>query len=152
MMSAAGEARLRAMAQTLSEPLRQRNAALRMRLGGIGELAARIEHLDHSERQRAVDAVLDVLRDDFHLDGEAEELFLLPRVARQLRHPLATAAMEFDQQLLQDYADALTGADPRNGRGLERLLYAIWTLLDAHLRKEEAVYAPLLEYDGAARR
>lgn len=137
------------MSRTLTEPLYQRLASLREGIALIGNLAARIEHLEPSEREVALRNVLEFLRGDLRLHAEAEELFLFPKLARRLRHPLGTAAMEFDHRLLREYADTLAAADPRDGLGLERLLYAIHTLLDSHFRKEEEVYLPLLEYEDS---
>lgn len=140
---------LRPMAQTLTEPLRRRNDELRAKVAQLGDLAARIEHFDRSQRQRAVESALAILQGDLRLHAEAEDLFLFPRLARRLRHPLGTAAMEFDHKLLREYVERLEAADPRDGLELEHLLYAISTLLDTHFLKEEEVYLPLLEYEDA---
>jgi iron-sulfur cluster repair protein YtfE (RIC family) len=138
------------MEHALTEPLQHRSAELRAKVGTIADLAGRIEHLEPSERQRSVDAVLDILQGDLRLHAEAEELFLFPHLARRLRHPLGIAAMEFDHKLFRGYVEALRTADPRDGLGLERQLYAISTLLDTHFLKEEQVYLPLLEDEDAA--
>jgi len=139
-----------AMSQRVTEPLRRRHAELRKGIDLIAETAERIPGLDPAERQRAVDEVLAFLREELQLHAEAEELWLYPQVTRRLHHPRAIAVMEFDHLLLREYVDRLATADLEDEDVLQEALYGLSALLDAHFRKEEEIYLPLLEDEKEA--
>jgi nitroreductase len=56
--------------------------------------------------------------------------------------------MAFDHELLWEQAEALEAADVHDAPALQAVLSGLHALLDAHFRKEEAVYLPFLEYEG----
>ena len=138
------------MAQKLTEPLRSRHDSLRPRVEQIAEVAGEFPSLRLDERRAAVAEILDFLRGELALHAEAEETWLYPQIARQLSHPLATAGMAFDHKLLREWIEELEGTDVHDASTLQALLYSIHALLDAHFRKEEEVYLPLLEYEDKA--
>lgn len=138
------------MAALLTEPLRLRNAALRRRLGRLAEVARLLPELGPDERQEAVAEILEFLRGELRLHAEAEERWLYPEIALQLRHPLATRGMAFDNELLREQIGTLTTSDINDTPALQAALYGLSALLDAHFRKEEEIYLPLLEYEHEA--
>ena len=138
------------MKHTLTEPLRRHHDEFRPGLAHIAEAATRVPELSDEGRRRELTEVLEFLRGRLRLHAEAEELWLYPRVAMRLRHPRATAVMEFDHVLLHEYVEALQSADVADTIALQRLLFGVHALLEAHFRKEEEVYLPLLEYDDEA--
>jgi nitroreductase len=97
-----------------------------------------------------VDGVLDFLRGELWLHAEAEEVWLYPEIALQLRHPASMAGMAFDHKLLRERIGELEAADVEDVPSLQAVLYGIHALLTAHFRKEEEVYLPLLEYEQEA--
>jgi Hemerythrin HHE cation binding domain len=138
------------MDRPLTEPLRRRHGEL---LAGVAELARTaglVRELNADERRAAVADALEFLRGELRLQVEAEELSLYPAVARQLGHPAATAAMALDHRLLREYVDALADAELDDVQTLEATLYSLHALLDAHFRKEDEAYLPLLEYENQA--
>jgi iron-sulfur cluster repair protein YtfE (RIC family) len=138
---------LTAMEMPLTEPLRRRHVELRAGVDRLLETAASLRRLDPEDRGASVARALDFLRGELQLHAEAEEMWLYPAVARRLGHPAATQAMALDHRLLREQVDALAAADIEDVPTLERLLYGIHALLDAHFRKEEDAYLPLLEYE-----
>ncbi len=93
---------------------------------------------------------LGFLRGELRLHAEAEERWLYPAIAVQLRHPLSTAGMAFDHDLLREHADVLEAVDVEDSRALQQAMYSLYALLDSHFRKEEHVYLPFLEYEREA--
>ena len=77
--------------------------------------------------------------------GEAEERILYPQVASLLGSPEATAAMAHDHAVIREHAVALSGTAPRNVGLLQELLFGLYAVTVAHIRKEEELYLPLLE-------
>ena len=131
----------------LTEPLRRRHFELRAGVDGLLETASNLRRLDPEDRGASVARAVEFLRGELQLHAEAEEMWLYPAVARRLGHPAATQAMALDHQFLREQVDALAAADIEDVQTLERLLYGIHALLDAHFRKEEDAYLPLLEYE-----
>ena len=138
------------MNRALTEPLRKHHDEFRPGLAQIVEVARRVPELPDQGRRDEVEEVLVFLRDRLRLHAEAEELWLYPRVAQRLRHPSATAVMKFDHVLLREYVDALGAVDITDTEALQQLLFGVHALLDAHFRKEEEIYLPLLEYEDEA--
>ena len=138
---------IRGMAELLTEPLRRRHADLRPRLVRIAEIAGLVPELDVRQRAEAISEVLAFLRGELQLHAEAEEQWLYPKIARELRHPQSTASMAFDHDLVREHAAALESADVNDIPALQAELYSLYALLDAHFRKEEQIYLPLLEYE-----
>ncbi len=138
---------LAAMDTPLTEPLRRRRRELRTAVDELPETAARLRDLDLESRGAVIAETLDFLRGELALHAEAEEMWLYPAVARRLGHPAATQTMAMDHRLLRERVDALAKVDVADVQTLERLLYGIHALLDAHFRKEEDAYLPLLEYE-----
>lgn len=138
------------MEHTLTEPLRRHHDEFRPGLAHIAEVAERLPQLSDEGRRQELAEVLEFLRGRLRLHAEAEELWLYPRVALRLRHPRATAVMEFDHVLLREYVEALQSADVADTSVLQRLLFGVHALLEAHFRKEEEVFLPLLEYEDEA--
>ena len=58
--------------------------------------------------------------------------------------------MAFDHKLLREWIEELEARTSTTRRRCRLLLYSIHALLDAHFRKEEEVYLPLLEYEDKA--
>jgi hypothetical protein len=106
-----------------------------------------LRYLDLDGRRASIAEALEFLRGELRLHAEAEEMWLYPAVARRLGHPAATAAMALDHQLLRERVEVLAETDLEDVQTLERLLYGLHALLDAHFRKEEDAYLPLLEYE-----
>lgn len=146
----AGAANIVSMAQKLTERLRSRHDSLRPRVERIAEAAREIPSLGLDERRAVVAEILEFLRGELRLHAEAEEAWLYPEIAHQLRHPLATAGMAFDHGLLRERIEELEGTDLDDAPTLQAVLYGTYALLDAHFRKEEEVYLPLLEYEDKA--
>jgi iron-sulfur cluster repair protein YtfE (RIC family) len=148
LRSAAGT--VEAMAQQLTEPLRRRHESLRPRVARIADVAREIPSLDPRQRRAVVAETLGFLRGELRLHAEAEEGWLYPEIALQLRHPLATAGMAFDHELLREQVNVLEAVDVHDTPALQAVLYKLHALLDTHFRKEEELYLPLLEYKGEA--
>lgn len=140
LRSAAGT--VEAMAQQLTEPLRRRHESLRPRVARIADVAREIPSLDPRQRRAVVAETLGFLRGELRLHAEAEEGWLYPEIALQLRHPLATAGMAFDHELLREQMDVLEAVDVHDTPALQAVLYKLHALLDTHFRKEEEVYLP----------
>lgn len=138
------------MAHQLTEPLLRRHDSLRPRLLRIAEIAREIPSLDPRQRRAVVAETLEFLRGELRLHAEAEERWLYPEIALQLRHPMATAGMRFDHELLREQSSVLEAVDIHDAPALQEALYSLHALLDAHFRKEEHVYLPLLEYQREA--
>lgn len=138
------------MAQQLTEPLRRRHADLWPRVTAIAEVARELPSLRLEQRRDGVAEILEFLRGELRLHAEAEENWLYPEIALQLRHPFSTAGMAFDHKLLREQIDTLETSDVHDAPSLQAVLYRIHALLDAHFRKEEEVYLPLLEYEQEA--
>jgi iron-sulfur cluster repair protein YtfE (RIC family) len=139
-----------AMAYQLTEPLRLRHASLRLRVAEIADAAGEVPALDLDQRRDVVARILGFLRGELRLHAEAEEEWLYPEIALQLRHPASMAGMSFDHKLLQEQVGKLEAADIEDAASLQAALYSIHTLLMAHFRKEEELYLPLLEYEQKA--
>jgi iron-sulfur cluster repair protein YtfE (RIC family) len=139
-----------AMAHRLTEPLLRRHDNLRPRVTRIAEAAREIPSLDPHQRRAVVAETLEFLRGELRLHAEAEEQWLYPEIALQLRHPMATAGMRFDHELLREQSSVLEAVDVHDAPALQAALYSLHALLDAHFRKEEHVYLPLLDYEPEA--
>jgi hypothetical protein len=123
-------------------------------LKNIRETAAELPLLSLAERKRRVAAVVQFAEGPLARHAEAEERELFPAVARRLRHPAATGALVFDHELVRERARALNATDPNDIEALQALLYGLYAVLDAHFRKQERLYLPLLdeeETQGIAR-
>jgi hypothetical protein len=116
-------------------------------LKAIRKTAAELPELSPAERRRRVAAVLQFVEGPLARHAEAEERAFFPVVALRLRHPAATGALVFDHELVRERANALNAADPRDVEALQALLYGLHAILDAHFRKQERLYVPLLEGD-----
>jgi hypothetical protein len=138
------------MDRPITEPIRRHHGELRPNVAELAVAAEQMPHLDTDERRAAVARALEFLRGRLRLHAEAEQLWLYPEVARQLGHPEATSAMAIDQRLLGEYVDALEAADPDDVATLQASLYSVHALLDAHFRRVEDAYLPLLEYPDKA--
>jgi iron-sulfur cluster repair protein YtfE (RIC family) len=138
------------MDRPITEPIRRHHGELRAEVAALAVTAERLPSLAPDERLAAVAEVLEFLRGRLRLHAEAEELWLYPAVARQLGHPESTATMAHDHRLLVEYVDALAEASIDDVATLQAALYSIHALLDAHFRKEEEIYLPLLEYESQA--
>jgi iron-sulfur cluster repair protein YtfE (RIC family) len=113
----------------------------------IRKAAAELPPLSPAERRKRVAAVLKFVEGPLARHAEAEERAFFPVVAQHLRHPAATGALVFDHELVRERANALNAADPRDVEALQALLYGLHAILDAHFRKQERLYVPLLEGD-----
>jgi iron-sulfur cluster repair protein YtfE (RIC family) len=142
--------KLRAMAHQLTEPLRRRHKSLKLRVAEIAEASKEIPGLDVDQRRDVVAGTLGFLRGELRLHAEAEEEWLYPEIAHQLRHPASMAGMAFDHKLLREQIEELETVDMEDAASLQAVLYGVHTLLTAHFRKEEEVYLPLLEYEQEA--
>jgi hypothetical protein len=111
--------------------------------------AAELPSISPAERRRRVAAVLRFTEGPLARHAEAEERELFPTVVRRLRHPAATGALVLDHALVRERTSALKAADPHDIEALQALLYGLYALLDAHFRKQERLYVPLLEGDEA---
>ena len=141
---------LEEMTHQLTEPLLRRHESLRPRVMRIAELAGEIPALAADERRAARAETLGFLRGELRLHAEAEERWLYPEIAVQLRHPLSTAGMAFDHDLMREHADVLEAVDVEDSRALQQAMYSLYALLDSHFRREEHVYLPFLEYEREA--
>jgi iron-sulfur cluster repair protein YtfE (RIC family)/nitroreductase len=138
------------MAKQLTEPLRRRHEPLKKHVAEIARAAGDVPSLDLDERREAVAEILDFLRGELWLHAEAEEAWLYPEIALQLRHPASMAGMAFDHKLLRERIEELEATDVEDVSSLQAVLYGLHELLTAHFRKEEEVYLPLLEYEQEA--
>jgi iron-sulfur cluster repair protein YtfE (RIC family) len=138
------------MDRPITEPIRRHHGELRRSIAALAVAAERMPSMSDDDRATAVVEALEFLRGPLQLHAEAEELWLYPEVARQLGHPETAAPMAADHRLLREYVDALADADSADVPALQAALYSIHALLDAHFRKEEDVYLPLLEYEDKA--
>ena len=126
-------------------PFLDEHAKLTVELERIRETAAELPSLSVAERKRRIKRVLRFVEGRLALHAEAEELELYPAVAHHLRHPLATAVMVFDHELMRERARELRETDAEDVERLQELLYGLQAVLDAHFRKEEQFYLPLLD-------
>jgi iron-sulfur cluster repair protein YtfE (RIC family) len=138
------------MATHLTEPLRRRHDELRPSAEKIARAAAEVSSLSLDERERLVAETLDFLHGELQRHIEAEAAWLYPEIAMQLRHPGSAGGMRFDHKLLAEQVAALEAAELDDLQALQAALYALHTLVDAHLRREEEVYLPFLEYESEA--
>jgi iron-sulfur cluster repair protein YtfE (RIC family) len=138
------------MAQQLTEPLRRRHDSLKLRVAEIAEAASEVPALDLDQRRDVVANIFGFLRGELWLHAEAEEEWLYPEIARQLRHPASMAGMAFDHKLLRERIQELEATDVEDAPSLQAVLYGIHALLTSHFRKEEEVYLPMLEYEQKA--
>jgi iron-sulfur cluster repair protein YtfE (RIC family) len=138
------------MAHQLTEPIRRRHDDLRPGVARLAEAAQEIPSLSLAGRRKVVAEALGFLRGELRLHAEAEEEWLYPEIAMQLRHPGSTAGMTFDHELLREQTAALEQAEIDDVAALQSALYGLHALLDAHFRKEEEVYLPFLEYEREA--
>ena len=122
----------------------------RKELEEIRELAAELPSLLPTERKQRLDQVLEFVAGPLAKHAEAEERELFPAVALRLRHPAATAPLVFDHELVREYAQALQAASPDAIEAQQEVLYALHAILEAHFRKQERLYVPLLD-DKASR-
>ncbi|HET9324096.1 MAG TPA: hemerythrin domain-containing protein [Gaiellaceae bacterium] len=134
------------MAETSTEPLRNRHNELRPHIEQMGAIARLVPELDPAARLAALQPVLEFLRGDLWRHAEAEERWLYPEIAHRLRHPLATATMKLDHTILRESIAELATQNGRDADALQRTLYGVEALLLAHLRKEEELYLPQLEH------
>ena len=135
------------MTGTLTEPLRRRHEELRPQIDELGAVAELIPGLDPAARLAALRPTLAFLDGELSRHAEAEERWLYPEIARRLRHPLATATMKLDHTILREHIEALRAEDGRDPGRLQARLLGLQALLLAHLRKEEELYLPQLEYE-----
>ncbi|HEY7148242.1 MAG TPA: hemerythrin domain-containing protein [Gaiellaceae bacterium] len=147
MPRAASEENLKTMAQQLTEPLRRRHESLWPKVGRIAEVARELPSLEPAERKAVVAELAGFLRGELRLHAEAEEAWLYPEIALQLRHPFSLAGMAFDHRLLEEQVEALEAAELDDVPAVQELLFRIYTTLEIHFRKEEEVYLPMLEYE-----
>jgi iron-sulfur cluster repair protein YtfE (RIC family) len=138
------------MATNLTDSLRRRHDELRPSVERIAQAAAEVSSLSRDARRSVVIEILAFLHGELQLHNEAEEGWLYPEIALQLRHPGSMAGMQFDYKLLDERTADLEAADFDDVSALQATLYAVHTLVDAHLRKEEEVYLPFLEYESEA--
>ncbi len=115
----------------------------------IRQTATELPALSPAERRRRIAAVVEFVEGPLSRHAEAEERELFPVVALRLRHPAATAALVFDHDLVRERVRALREADPDAVETLQAHLYGLHALLDAHFRKQERLYLPLLEPEQA---
>jgi Hemerythrin HHE cation binding domain len=134
----------------LLSPLLDEHSKLTVELERIRETAAELPSLSVAERRRRIKRVLRFVEGRLALHAEAEELELYPAVAHHLRHPLATAVMVFDHELMRERALELRETDVEDVERLQELLYGLHAVLDAHFRKEERFYLPLLDQPDEA--
>ena len=135
------------MTQQLTEPLLRRHESLRPKVERVAEVARDLPLMELEERRAAVTEIVGFLGGELRLHAEAEENWLYPEIALQLRHPFSLAGMAFDHKLLAEQIEALQGADIEDTAALQEVLFGIYTTLDVHFRKEEEVYLPMLEYE-----
>ncbi|MGZ6729039.1 MAG: Acg family FMN-binding oxidoreductase [Gaiellaceae bacterium] len=135
---------------TLLSPFLGEHAKLTVELEQIRETATELPSLPPAERKRRIVQVLEFVDGRLALHAEAEELELYPAVAHHLRHPLATAVMVFDHELMRERARELREADVEDVEQVQELLYGLHAVLDAHFRKEEQFYLPLLDQPDEA--
>ena len=74
----------------------------------------------------------------------------LPAVAQQLGHPESTATMATTTGCSWSTSTRSPTRRSTTSRPCRRRCYGIHALLDAHFRKEEEIYLPLLEYETQA--
>jgi nitroreductase len=129
----------------LLSPFIDKHARLSLELDRIRETAAELPSLSPAQRRRRIKHVLDFVDGQLALHAKAEELELYPAIANHLRHPMATAVMIFDHELMRERAHELREADPEDVERAQELLYGLYAILDAHFRKEERLYLPLLD-------
>lgn len=139
--------KVEAMTQQLTEPLLRRHESLRPKVERVAEVARDLPLMELEERRAAVTEIVGFLGGELRLHAEAEENWLYPEIALQLRHPFSLAGMAFDHKLLAEQIEALQGADIEDTAALQEILFGIYTTLDVHFRKEEEVYLPMLEYE-----
>ena len=140
------------MVTHLTEPLRRRHDEFRPSVERIAQAAAEIPSLRLEQRRAVVAEILAFLHGELHLHAEAEERWLFPEIALRLRHPAASGAMSFDHKLIAQKTAALEEADLDDVSVLQATLYALHTLIDAQLRREEKVFLPLLENQSEAQK
>jgi hypothetical protein len=129
----------------LLSPFLNEHAKLTVELDRIRETAAELPTMTAAQRERRIKRVLRFIDGRLALHAEAEELELYPAVAHHLRHPLATATMVFDHELMRERARELRDTDIDEVERLQELLSGLHAVLNAHFRKEEQFYLPLLD-------
>jgi hemerythrin HHE cation binding domain-containing protein/nitroreductase family protein len=123
----------------------------RSELEDIREAAAEVPSLTPPERGQRIERVLAFVEGPLARHAEAEERELFPAVALRLRHPAATAPLVFDHDVVREHAQALRDTPVEEVDTLQELLYGLHAVLEAHFRKQERLYVPLLD-DAAKRR
>jgi len=140
--------------------------------GTVQSATLRVEHerlLDHAEHIRVaalelpalspeetrelIDRIVAFLRGGFEAYAEAETRVLYPHLERLVGNRHATAAMRYDLDAIQRFAEQLARTSVHETAALQELLYGAHAIMSVHFRKEDELYLPLLESElpGAPR-
>ena len=70
-------------------------------------------------------------------------------MAPLIGHGEATATMSYEHLMIRDRTRELAETPVEATDWLQELLYGLFALIEVHFRKEENIYAPFLERQGA---
>jgi hypothetical protein len=111
----------------------------------IRRTARVLPDLTLTERDAAVDHVLDFMRETVLPHTVLDERLLYHAVAERLHDPLATASMSYDHLAIRRYAADIAEADTSDVATLQELLYGVAALMRIHIWKENELYLAPLE-------
>jgi hemerythrin HHE cation binding domain-containing protein len=101
--------------------------------------------LSPEETRELIDRIVAFLLGPFEAYAESETRVLYPHLERLVGDPHATAAMRYDLDAIQRFADELARTSVQDTATLQELLYGTQAIMSVHFRKEDELYLPLLE-------
>jgi hemerythrin HHE cation binding domain-containing protein len=107
--------------------------------------ALELPTLSPEETRAMVDRIVAFLRGPFEAYAESETRVLYPHLERLVGDRHATAAMRYDLDAIQRFADELARTSVHDTATLQELLYGTHAIMRVHFRKEDELYLPLLE-------
>ena len=107
--------------------------------------------LSPEETRELIDRIVAFLRGPFEAYAESETRVLYPHLERLVGDPHATAAMRYDLDAIQRFADQLARVSVHETSNLQELLYGTHAIMRVHFRKEDELYLPLLAHERPER-
>jgi iron-sulfur cluster repair protein YtfE (RIC family) len=134
---------------TATEQFRAHHKHLLEHVEHLRTAAREIPRLSPQERTLLKTRILDFLEGELGPHAAAEERRLYPEVARLLGHHEATATMSYDHLAIRGRTRELAETPVEATDRLQELLYGLFALIETHFRKEEDIYVPFLQREGA---
>lgn len=139
---------------TLTQPLRDDHKDLLPHIENLRQVADELDEFPPLILRERIDDVYRFLTRQLMPHAEAEERVLYSAIRRILGDSQATAVMSRDHVEIERLVEELAtvhlfisgrGLLPTRVHDLRRVLYGLYTLIKAHLAKEEEIYFPFLD-------